>query len=62
MNLFQKKSSSLPDKRREAPYSRLKLGQSIELRRTHIQMDARGIWREDGASRLLPAHDGACAS
>jgi hypothetical protein len=48
MNLFQKKPSSSPDVIRR----------SILLRKTSFQMDARSIWREDGALRLLPAHDG----
>jgi hypothetical protein len=53
MILFQKKPSSLPDLIR----------QSIPLRKIHFfKMDARVIWREDGASRLLPAHDGVCVS
>jgi hypothetical protein len=53
MTLFRKKPSSLPDKRREAPSSRLKIRQSIPLRKIHFfQMDA----------RVEPAHDGARAS
>jgi hypothetical protein len=53
MILFQKKPSSLPDLIR----------QSIPLRKIHFfKMDARVTWREDGASRLLPAHDGVCLS
>jgi hypothetical protein len=53
MILFQKKPSSLPDKRREVPSSRLKIRQSISLRKIHFfRMDA----------RVKPAHDGVRVS
>jgi len=52
MNLPQKMSSSLPDKRREEPSSRLKIRQSISFHNIHSLMDA----------RVRPAHDGVRAS
>jgi hypothetical protein len=52
MTLLQK-TSSLPGLTR----------QSIALRKIlFFRMDARFIWREGGASRRLPAHDGVRAS
>jgi len=53
MDLFQKMSSSLPDKWRHAPSSRLTTRQSIALRNVgFFQIDA----------RVGPAHDGVRAS
>jgi hypothetical protein len=52
MTLLRKMPSSLPDKRREAPSSRLTIRQSISLRKIHFfRMDA----------RVKPAHDGVGA-
>jgi len=52
MDLLRKMSSSLPDKGREAPSSRLKIRQSISFRNIHSLMGA----------QVKPAHDGVRAS